>query len=97
VSDCPRRISVSRPTKVDAKRVVILIVPTKCRKHHADISPWYGHTRYVRLDESKKGLRYDGNVIKIPGIFGVLIEGVSLHGRHSAASGDQFSVWALVS
>lgn len=34
-------------TKVDTKGVVVLIVPTKCGKYHADISPRHRHTRYV--------------------------------------------------
>ena len=69
---------------------MILIVPAKCGKNHADISPRDCHTRNIGLDESKKGLRHDRDVVEIPGIFGILIEGVSLHGGHGTGLGDRF-------
>ena len=72
-------------TEINTKCIMILIVPTKCGKNHADISPRYGHTRDIGLNKSQKRLRHDGNIIEIPGVLGILIERLSLHGRHSAA------------
>jgi hypothetical protein len=80
---------VLKLTKVDTKRIVILIVPAKSGKNHANISPRYCHARYIRLDESKKRFRHDRDVVEIPRILGVLIEGMSLHGRHCTGSGDE--------
>lgn len=57
---------------------MVLVVPAKGREAHADVKPWYHHSRDVRVDVTEERVWKDWNVVEVGWVSRVLVLGVTL-------------------
>lgn len=77
---------------VDRIGIVVFVVPAESRETHANVKPWYHHSRDVRLDVTEERVLKDGNVVKVGWVARVLVLGVTLACRETAIGTRQEKV-----